>query len=144
MISMKVINGEGLILGRVGSFVAKQVLSGDEVVLLNAEKLVISGNIAYNTTKYSERRHLTNKANPENSPHWPKRPDLFVKRIIRGMLPFDSLRGREAAKRLRVFIGVPKAYAKTKAETLEKASVDNLRGIYSTIGKICERLGYEG
>ena len=38
-----VVNAEGLILGRMSSKVAKKLLNGEEVVIINAEKTVISG-----------------------------------------------------------------------------------------------------
>ena len=40
---MKVIDSEGLILGRLATQTAKMLLEGEEVVILNAEKAVVSG-----------------------------------------------------------------------------------------------------
>ena len=39
-----IIDGQGARLGRLASYVAKQSLKGDEVVVLNCEEVIISGN----------------------------------------------------------------------------------------------------
>ena len=41
---MKVINGENLILGRISSRIAKAALQGEEVALVNCEKVMVTGN----------------------------------------------------------------------------------------------------
>ncbi|MGB9635615.1 MAG: uL13 family ribosomal protein, partial [Candidatus Micrarchaeia archaeon] len=79
---VKVIDGDGLILGRVASYVAKHAMKGESFRIINAEKMVISGDRKNIVAKYVKRRNMKNKANPEHSPKWPKRPDLLVKRVI--------------------------------------------------------------
>jgi len=41
---MKIINGENAILGRLASYVAKESLKGEEFVILNCKKIIITGN----------------------------------------------------------------------------------------------------
>ncbi|MCG2895416.1 MAG: uL13 family ribosomal protein, partial [Vulcanisaeta sp.] len=49
--------------------------------------------------------------NPEKAgPKIPRKPDRILRRVIRGMLPRKSGRGREALRRVRVFMGVPPQY----------------------------------
>ena len=103
-----IIDAEGNSVGRLGSFVAKNLLKGEKIIIINAEKAIISGNKQDIIKKYLVRRSLKQKANPEHSPKWPRRPDLLLKRIIRGMLPYDKAKGRSAYKRLRVYLGIPK------------------------------------
>jgi len=55
---MRVINAEGLILGRLASKVAKMLLEGEEVVIVNAEKAVITGNREDIFAKYKQRTEL--------------------------------------------------------------------------------------
>ena len=38
-----IINAEGLIIGRMASIIAKRILNGEEITVVNAEKAVISG-----------------------------------------------------------------------------------------------------
>jgi large subunit ribosomal protein L13 len=139
-----IVDADGNPIGRLGTFVAKKVLSGENVIVINAEKAIISGNKQNIIKKYLVRRSLKQKANPEHSPKWPRRPDLLVKRIIRGMLPYDKAKGRSAYKKLRVYIGVPKELEeKIKSEspvTLEKKDYKK----YITILDLCKELGWRG
>jgi large subunit ribosomal protein L13 len=104
---MVVIDGTDLIFGRLATSIAKRLLNGESVQLINAEKLIISGKPSSIIEKYKNRRAAQNKATPEHSPKWPRVPHLLVKRMIRGMLP-RTTRGREALKRLMVYTGNPK------------------------------------
>jgi len=138
---MKLIDGANLSLGRVGAKAAKYLLNGEEVVIVNAEKMAIAGSLDKIVGKYHERRTRKDKANPENSAKTPRRPDLFVKRVVRGMLPFKSGRGRSAFKRLRVYMGEPSNLKDAAREDLSNLSC-TVKSRYVSIEKICERLGY--
>lgn len=125
-----IIDCDSKILGRLASKVAKMLLNGDSVVLVNAEKAVISGHVDDIVENYKQKVEFKDKANPEHSPYFSRRPDLLVKRIIRGMLPFKKTKGKLAYKRLKVFMGLPKQYqgkqlyslpVKTKKDVIEKS-----------------------
>lgn len=136
---MLVVDGENAKLGRLAAFIAKELLNGEEVYLVNSEKLILSGNPRRTVERYLVRRRLKNKANPEHSPHWSRVPHLLVKRIIRGMLPWDSRRGREAYKKLKVYIGKPE-----KVPEAKKFPELDGRGLrkYMTVERLCKQLGY--
>lgn len=142
-----IIDAQGYMLGRLASYVAKLLLSGNEVVLINAEKAAISGKKSNIIEKYKQKMDWTDKANPEHSPYWSRRPDLLVKRIIRGMLPYHKRKtAREAYKRLRVFIGENivgvdvKGYTKIEPQVKK---VENFTEKYITIKELSESLGYK-
>ncbi|MFH1470693.1 MAG: 50S ribosomal protein L13 [Candidatus Micrarchaeota archaeon] len=137
---MKIIDAKGCVLGRVGSRVAKMLLTGEEVALVNAGEAVLSGNPQSTTEKFIARRSAKNRANPEHSPHWPRRPDLLVRRMLRGMLPYRTTRGRLAFKRLKVYTAQPAELS--KAEVLEMTSASKLRTDSITINELCKNLGY--
>ena len=139
---MKVVDGENQILGRAASGVAKMLLNGDEVAVLNSEKMVMTGNYPYLLEKYRHRRTMKDKANPEHSPKWPRRPDLFVRRIIRGMLPFDSPRGRAAFRRLMVYPGVPEALKSAERVKVPGADAEKLETKFHTVAELCRGLGF--
>ena len=42
--SVTIIDASNLLLGRLASIIAKRLLSGEEIIVVNAEKAVISGN----------------------------------------------------------------------------------------------------
>lgn len=139
----KIINGEDLIVGKVASYVAKNILiDGEEYYIYNAEKMVFSGNMKSLLAKYVMRRGLKNKANPEHSPHWPKRPDFLVKRVIRGMLPYDKPRGKTIYKKIKVYMGDEEKLTGVKVEFNEsynKAKLDK----YVTVKELSKALAYD-
>lgn len=101
-----IVDGENAVLGRLGCFVAKELLIGNEVVVINAEKTVISGN---RDDILLKMRILRKKGgSSQKGPKFSKLPDLLLKRMIRGMLPWDRPKGRDAHKRLKCFIGTGK------------------------------------
>ncbi len=109
-----IIDGSDKVLGRLSSQVAKLLLNGNKVNLVNAEKIVLSGHILSILSNYKHRMELKDKANPEHSPYWSRRADLFVKRVIRGMLPYKKPKGKSAFKLLKVYIGIPKEFKDSK------------------------------
>jgi len=124
---MRVIDATDLVLGRLASIVAKELLRGEKVVILNAEKCVISGDKQNVLEKYRIRRERKSIVNPRrHGPHYPRRPDGIVRRAIRGMLPYKRDRGRKAFKRLRVYVGTPKEF-EGKGESIDEIKVSKLR-----------------
>ena len=87
------IDGTDKVLGRLASQAAKLLLNENSVVVVNAENVVITGHERDLTEKYKQRIELKDKANPEHSPYWPRRADMFVKRVVRGMLPYKKPKG---------------------------------------------------
>ncbi|MBN2121847.1 50S ribosomal protein L13 [Candidatus Micrarchaeota archaeon] len=139
---MIVIDAKDARLGRLSTFVAKKLLEGEEVRIINAEEAVLSGKPQVTIEKYNARRQLQFKGNPEKSPYWPKVPDRFVKRLIRGMLPRKKARGREAYGKLRVYMGVP-ADVKGEPVKVEGAELGKLTK-YIKIKELCRHIGYQG
>lgn len=99
------VDGQNAILGRLGSFVAKKLLQGDEVVIVNSEKVIISGDRKVIVDKIVNMRQKGGSG--QKGPQVTKLPDKLLKRKIRGMLPRDNAKGREALKRLRCEAGNP-------------------------------------
>lgn len=98
-----IIDGKEAVLGRLGTYVSKELLKGNEVAVLNSEQVIISGN------KNSEKQRLWTLRNKGRGgslkgPKYIRSEDRLLKRKIRGMLPWDKPKGREAYKRLRCFI----------------------------------------
>ena len=136
---MVLINARGLIVGRLSSIVAKKLLEGDEITIINAEKAVLSGAKAMS---FAEYKQAVDRGTREKGPYFPKRPDAIIRRAIRGMLPYKAQRGKDAMARLRVFIGTPADIQGKEAVTLEKASVDRLSSFqYMELGELSRQLG---
>lgn len=115
---MTVIDASGHIVGRLSSFVAKRLLGGEEIHVVNSEKAIITGDMDRIFKEYQEIRKIGSQ---RKGPYYPKRPDRILKRTVRGMLPYQKPRGREALKRLRVYIGIPSELEDEKMERIEKA-----------------------
>ncbi len=105
---MKIVDASGILMGRMASYVAEELLKGEEITIIHAEECVISGDKRAVFDKYLERRHRSSIVNPaRHGPFFPRGPEGIIKRAIRGMLPHKKAKGRDALKRLRIYIGVP-------------------------------------
>ena len=134
-----VIDASGLILGRLAANVAKRLLNGEEIVIVNAEKAIITGGKEDIIAHFRHRRDV---GGDRKGPHYPRTPHMMLKRSVRGMLPFYKPRGRAAYKRLLVHISVPKQFKGKKFESIEGASELSTQR-YMALGDVSKVLGYE-
>jgi large subunit ribosomal protein L13 len=134
-----VIDASGLILGRLSANVAKRLLNGEEIVIVNAEKAIITGGKKDIIAHFRHRRDV---GGDRKGPHYPRTPHMMLKRSVRGMLPFYKPRGRAAYKRLLVHISVPKQFKGKKFESIEGASELSTER-YMALGEVAEVLGFE-
>ena len=136
---MKIYNGEGIILGRLAVAVAKDALMGEEVNVVNCDKVIISGKKVNTFDREKQRRKK--KSYPTKSAKLPRLTDRFVRRSIRGMLPHTSTRGREAFKRVMCYPNVPSEFDGKELIVIEKASVKKLPSLqYTTVADVCKHL----
>ena len=136
-----IIDASNLILGRLASFAAKRALQGEEVVVFNAENAVISGTKANIVEEAMRRLKTRTLAAQYKAPTHPRRPDTYVRRVIRGMLPRKKPKGRTALKRVRVYIGIPDEYRDKSAVKIPGADASKLRHAYITVGELSEEIG---
>jgi large subunit ribosomal protein L13 len=138
-----VVDAKDRVVGRVGSEVAKLLLNGKKVAIVNAEMSYMTGNKLSIVRRYRTRLNLQEKENPEHSPYWPRRPDMLVRRIVRGMLPYHKKpSGKTAYRNLRVFMGVPSALAKAKLTIIETKEPKKMYVKYLYIKELSSLLGY--
>jgi len=135
-----IVDASNLILGRMATAAAKRLLNGQDIVILNAERAVISGK---KLSRVKEAKRKLEIGHPRKGPYFPRQPDRFVKRVVRGMLPRRKPKGKAAYKRLRVFIGVPKEFENKPTETISGASAEKLRCPYVTVGELVREIGWE-
>ena len=139
---MIVIDAKDLVLGRLASFAAKRLLEGEEVAIVNAEQAVISGERRRVFDEYDAWLKIRSLTNPRKGPFHPRKPQDLVRRVVRGMLPFDKPRGREAYRRLRVHVGLPEELKKTELKTLPEASLARLgKRRFIRVGELSKYLG---
>lgn len=125
-----VIDANGLVLGRLASEVAKilrgknkpiytpHVDTGDHVIILNAEKVVLTGN---KLDQKMYRKHSLYPGGLKETTYrklMATKPELAVYDAVKGMLPHNSL-GRQMLKKLRVYKGTEHEHQAQKPEALE-------------------------
>ena len=134
------------IVGRLATRVAKMLLENKNVIILNAEKALFIGNPKIIVEKWKDWMQIRTLTNPRKGPFHHTRPDLFLKRRIRGMLPsyWKHKRSRVVFKRLKVYIGVPKQYEKAPKIKISDAVVDVKSGKYKYLylADLCRELGW--
>lgn len=136
---MAVIDGTDLVLGRMASAVAKRLLNGESISIINAEKVVIVGGEEDIVGKFRKKLELNRKGNPEQGPKESRMPDKMVRRAIRGMLPHKRERGAKAFRNLKVFIGIPRQIEGEKPEGI--AGAENHAEHYVYVGEMCRKCG---
>ena len=110
---MKIIDGKNAVLGRLASYVAKQALKGEEIVILNCEQVIVTGNRTNIKKKFEDKRGRVGSS--QKGPKHSRTSDKIVKRTIRGMLP-DHRKGRGeiAFKKIKCYVGIPKEFQESK------------------------------
>ena len=126
----KVIAGDGAIMGRLASYAAKQALGGEEIVILNTEKVVITGSRENIKERFQEKRRHVGSA--QKGPKISRSSEKILKRAIRGMLPHRKGRGVLALKKIKCYVGVPKEFENAKKISGGK----EITSKYITIGEL--------
>ncbi|MBU0471492.1 MAG: 50S ribosomal protein L13 [Nanoarchaeota archaeon] len=134
-----IIDATNLILGRFATVVAKKSLQGEQIDIVNCEKAVIVGKKEKVLAKY---RNTRERGAPLVGPYFPRMTDRFVRRTIRGMIPYKQPKGKEAFKRIMCYKGTPIDLQNKKIETIKEANVSRLSHTkYLTVETICKFLG---
>ena len=131
------VDAENAVAGRLASGVAKELLKGKKVFIANAEKSVISGEPGHIIESYTEKRE---RGDPYHGPFYPREPDMILKRMIRGMVPRNIEKGKDAMKRLRVYISVSEEFKDKKLIKI-KGTENNLRCKTMSLGELAAKLG---
>jgi large subunit ribosomal protein L13 len=134
------VNADGLILGRMASVVAKNLLNGQRVVIVNAEKAIISGK---KKSKVAEAKEFLDVGGVGQGPFHYRRPDRILRKTVRGMLPFKQPKGKTALKKLKVFISVPEDLKDQPLVSIEEAQAAKLKGPYLTLADLAKEIGWK-
>ena len=141
-----VIDGKGHLVGRLASIVAKQLLLGQRIVVVRCEELNMSGSFFRAKMKYHNFLRKAVATNPSRGAFHHRAPSRIFFRTVRGMLPHKLARGAAAMERVKVFEGIPEAYAKTKRMVVPAA----LRVLrlkpgrrFSTLGRLSHEVGWK-
>jgi len=140
-----VVDATNQIVGRMASRIAKLLLEGWEVKVINAEKAVLSGDPRMVVKGYQILLNVKTHTNPyRNKIKRPRTPMWIIKDAVKGMLPKHNTRGREALKRLKVYVGEPEDVPKEEVIRFPDADAIRLSGKYITVGEVARRMGWKG
>lgn len=137
-------DADGKIAGRLASRVAKFLLSGCRVIVLNSEKALISGNKKSILHEQRLALEIGSIINPKHGPIHPRNPDRIISRMVRGMLPRTKTSGQDAYHRLRVYIGVPTEYSTMARKEIEDAKPKRAKAYYTEVGWLSKEIGWKG
>jgi large subunit ribosomal protein L13 len=125
-----VVDAEGLVLGRLASEVARilrgkhrpyfapHVDTGDHVVVVNADKVVLTSGKADDKMAYRHSGYPGGLRSTSYAELLEKSPDEMIRRSVRGMLPKNTL-GRAMLGKLNVYAGPEHPHGAQRPEPLE-------------------------
>jgi large subunit ribosomal protein L13 len=108
-----ILDGKGAVFGRICSFAAKRALEGNEVIIVNAEKVILTGNKKDLIGKFGD---LVQKGgHSQKGPKYSKSPYRMLKRGVRGMLPdFRKGQGKIAFDKIKCYNDIPEEFKEEK------------------------------
>jgi len=109
-----VIDGRGHLVGRLASKVAKELLRGQRVVVVRCELMNMSGSLFRKKLEWDEFLNKANNTNPRRQFKHYRSPSRMFWRIVRGMLPHKTPKGKAALQHFKVFEGIPSPYDQKK------------------------------
>ena len=134
-----IIDATNMIVGRLATFAAKQALLGEKIEIVNCEKAMITGSKKWMLKEYAQKQQM---GTPAKGPFIPKRPEGFVKRSIRGMLPYKRDKGRKAFERVKCYVGIPEKFKEKEFTKIENANISKVPNLkYIKIERICKHMG---
>lgn len=124
------IDAEDVVLGRLAAEVAQilrgkkkpqytpHVDTGDFVIVINAEKVKVTGNKMLDKEYYHHTGFPGGLKKETLQEAMVKHPERVIEHAVKGMLPKNTL-GREMAKKLKVYAGPEHPHAAQHPRTIE-------------------------
>ena len=128
------VDADGVVLGRLASEVAKRLRgkhkpnfaphldTGDHVVIINASKVVLTGNKLLQKQWHRHSGYPGGLTSVPYSKLMATRPELAIEKAVKGMLPSNRL-GRAMLKKLKVYAGPEHAHAAQNPQVLDLREV---------------------
>jgi large subunit ribosomal protein L13 len=125
----RLVDAEGMVLGRLSAEVARilrgkhkanyssHLDNGDHVVIVNAEKIVITGRKLDHKRRYIFSGYPSGLHSTTYREWLTTQPEELVRRSIRGMLPKTRL-GRDMLRKVRIYAGPNHPHAGQNPEVL--------------------------
>ncbi|KRH91984.1 60S ribosomal protein L13a, partial [Pseudoloma neurophilia] len=120
-----IINAQDHVAGKLATFVAKNILEGQKVTVVNAEYLVLTGPIKRSIGKFNDYLNKRRLINPSIGHKHHRSPSMFLQRIIRRMVPKKIIKGQKALKLLTIYESCPDELAHKKWMVCPRAQLKN-------------------
>jgi large subunit ribosomal protein L13 len=75
-----IIDADNIVLGRIASVIAKRLLNGEDIVVVNAGKALIQGSRSQIFDDYHAKR---TRGSQRKGPFYPAKPERIFKRTVR-------------------------------------------------------------
>jgi len=142
-----VIDGKGHLLGRLASVVAKELVSGQRIVVVRTESINISGSLFRNKIKFSAYKRKKMVHNPSRGAVHYRAPSRIFWKAVRGMLNHKTPKGAAALAKLKAFEGIPAPYDTRKRQIVPAAlKVIRLKNFrkFCLLGDLSNDVGWKG
>jgi large subunit ribosomal protein L13 len=136
-----IVDGTNMIAGRLCSHVAKLLINGNRVSIVNTENVMLSGDRDAIIKSYRKFLEIASINNPKFGPFHPRRPDTMITKMVRGMLP-KKPSGKTAFKRLRAYLGVPNELKSMTTTQFEDAKIRKSSPYYTSMGELGKMVGW--
>ncbi len=125
-----VVDAENKVLGRIASQIASilrgkhkpeftpHMDNGDFVVVINAEKIRLTGKKMDNKSYFSHSGYIGSEKFTDIKDMMKKHPDFPIKNAVKGMLPHNTL-GKSMFNKLKVYAGPEHPHAAQQPKPLE-------------------------
>ena len=137
-----IIDGTNQVAGRLCSHVAKLLINGNRVSIVNSENIMLSGDRKAIIEEYRKYLEIASITNPKFGPFHPRRPDTMISKMVRGMLPKNKPSGKTALKRLRAYLGVPNELKSKKTTQFEDAKIKKPAPYYTSLADLGRMVGW--
>ena len=107
-----------LLRGKRKPIFVPHVDCGDNIIVINAEKVVLTGAKAEKKMYYHHTGYIGNMKKVQYGTLLKEKPELVITKAVKGMVPANSL-GRKQLTRLHVFKGAEHTHAAQKPEVKE-------------------------
>jgi large subunit ribosomal protein L13 len=125
-----IVDAQGMVLGRLASEVAKilrgkhkptftpHMDTGDNVIVINAAKVRVTGRKAEQKTYFSHTGYMGHERHTPLATMLAKHPERVIEKAVYGMLPKTTLGRQVLRRKLRVYAGAEHPHVAQQPSTL--------------------------
>jgi large subunit ribosomal protein L13 len=125
-----IVDADGKTLGRLATEIARRlrgkhkpvytphVDTGDYIVVVNAEKVAVTGNKTTDKMYYNHSGHIGGMKVISFDKLRDKKPEMIIERAVKGMLPKNPL-GRAMFRKLKVYAGPEHKHTAQQPQALD-------------------------